>query len=178
MSILRLCPGLLLLVALLAPGDLHAAAAEPRLGFAPIASGPLAEINARDGDAMFNAEFSAQPDLTGAPLVNGLDPQVGATGPGQSARWSATLTPKRFGVYPLALRSVDAAVVKLGGQPLLRHDAAHSDFATCSIARVPLAVNKPDELVVEFLDPGGQGRLSSQNLLLVPPSSRGRPQVV
>jgi hypothetical protein len=159
--------------AALAPSPSRAAVAP--LTFTPITSGPRAEINAKDGDAMFNADFFASADLSGAPVTSRLDATVGAAGPGRSARWSATLTPKQTGGFPIGLRSIGSAVLKLDGRTLLRHDATRNDFAARSVANVPLAANKPYELIVEFLNPTGKGRVVAEWAEPEPLRSSGPP---
>jgi hypothetical protein len=138
--------------------------------FQPIAAGALADINAKDGDAAFNTDYFSSTDLSGPVVTSRLEGNVGgartiATGlgaGGYSVRWSATLTPKVSGTFPLALRSIGAAELAIDGKVLLRHDAARNDFAMRSVAKAALAANKPYELVVEWRNPTGQGRIAAE----------------
>ncbi|MBI5689619.1 MAG: hypothetical protein HZC55_05935 [Verrucomicrobia bacterium] len=157
---LRAVTGLRVALALLVGGASSTWAAEAAPSFTTVTSGARASITARDGDAMFNAEFFAGDDLTGPPVVSRLDPAVGGSGPGRSARWSATVTPKQTGVYPLGLRSLGAAELRIDGNRLARHEADHSDWSARTVVAVPMVAGKPYELVVESRLSGGQGKVA------------------
>jgi hypothetical protein len=139
-------------------------------GFQPIAAGALADVNAKDGDAAFNTDYFASADLSGPVATSRLEGDVGgartmATGlgaGGYSVRWSATLTPKVSGTFPIALRSIGAAELAIDGKVVLRHDATRNDFGVRSVAKLALAANKPYELVVEWRNPTGQGRIAAE----------------
>ena len=145
---------------------LAAHAATP--AFVPLASGEFGEINAGDGDAAFNTDYFNSPDFSGAPVATRLEGSVGAalTGipgigdKGYSVRWSATVTPKRSGVFPLSLRSVGAATVRVDGRTVLEHDATRADFAARSVAKVTMLAARPYEIAVEFRNPTGRGRVA------------------
>ena len=165
-------PLCLSLVALLVCSGLTRAAAPAGSAarFQPIAAGALADVNAKDGDAAFNTDYFASTDLSGPVVTSRLEGNVGgartiATGlgaSGYSVRWSATLTPKVSGTFPLALRSIGAAELAIDGKVVLRHDAMRNDFDVRSVAKVTLAANKPYELVVEWRNPTGQGQIAAE----------------
>jgi hypothetical protein len=151
-------------------GAFAATSAESAARFQPIAAGALAEINAKDGDAAFNTDYFASAELSGPVTTSRLEGNVGGArtiaaglgAGGYSVRWSATLTPKVSGAFPIALRSIGAAELAIDGKVLLRHDASRSDFADRSVANVTLSANKPYELVVEWRNPTGKGRIAAE----------------
>jgi hypothetical protein len=102
----------------------------PAQTFFPVASGPLGDVTARDGDSAFDAQYFAAPDFAGEPVMTRFEARIadGATaiaatipaGGRGSVRWSATITPKRSGVFPLALRATGAAVLKIDDVPVVK----------------------------------------------------------
>jgi hypothetical protein len=163
-------PGLLLaLLAILSGG------ARPMVGhaqtapaaFQPVASGEFGDVNAKDGDAAFNADYFAAPDLTGAPVTSRLEGAVGSGGArilgitgGYSARWSATVTPNRSGEFPLSLRSIASAVLMVDGKILLQRADDATNFNQRTVGSVVMEASKPYEFVVEMRSPDGKGRIA------------------
>ena len=163
-------PGLLLaLLAILIGGISLAMAQSPTAAasFQPVASGEFGDVNAKDGDAAFNADYFAAPDLTGAPITSRLEGAVGSGGSripgitgGYSARWSATVTPNRSGEFPVSLRSIGPAVLLVDGKLLLQRAADATNFNQRTVGSVAMEASKPYEFVVELRSPDGKGRIA------------------
>lgn len=136
--------------------------------YTPLATGPLGDLNAKDGDSGFMAEYFAKPAPTGTPLATRLEPTPGGAPPAAlsgkpgSARWTATLTPRRSGLFTLALRSTAAATLRLDGKILVRRPATASSFAQRSLATAALEKGKPYELIIELRNPTGRGQLAAE----------------
>lgn len=131
--------------------------------FKPLAAGPHGDLNAKDGDRAFNAEYFRTPDFTGEPLVARLEPEIGRQTPPagtRSARWSVTVMPVVSGEFTLALRATAAATLALDGRELLRRGADAAAFAERITTTLPLTKGKPYELSVTFADPTGRGQLA------------------
>jgi len=164
---------------LILSGILSASAIGATSPFSPSTSGAQAEINAKDGDSAFNADYFSNSDLAGVSTVSRLEPAVGGDGkpvPGLptrnwSARWSATLTPKVSGDYPVVLRSIGAAVVKVDGRVVLTQPETQRDFETRNRAMLALEASKPYEIVIELRTPDDRGRVALEWAQPEPPSS-------
>lgn len=119
--------------------------------FVPLGTGPLGEINARDGDRAFNAVYFANAVLAGAPVVTRLEAQVGAEGEppavgedGFSARWTGTLTPAVSGVFPI--RVSGPLSLRVDGRLLASGPETSTGVVT---ARLPMKQGRPYEIVIE-----------------------------
>ena len=128
----------------------------------------MADVNAKDGDAAFNSDYFASLDFTGKPVTSRLESTVGGgskipgiTG-GYSGRWSATVTPKHSGIFPISLRSIGAATLKVDGKVLLQRPPGAADFTQRSLGKVELAVGKPYEFVIELRNADGKGRIAAE----------------
>ena len=148
--------------------------------FLPLASGPLGDVNAKDGDSGFYAEYFAAPNPAGAPLTGRLEATPGAApapgalaGKAHAARWTATLTPRRTGNYTFALRSIGASILKLDGKRLLSRPAASTLINYRTLATAPLETGKPYEVVVELRDPTGKGQIAVE---WSPPTATATPE--
>ncbi len=145
--------------------------------FFPIASGALGDVTTRDGDSAFDVQYFAAPDFAGEPVMTRFEARVA---PGDSAiagsipaggrgsvRWSATVTPKRSGVFMFSLRATGAAVLKIDGAPVVGHPAAAA-LESRSTGSARLLAGRPYEFVVEFPDTDSQGQIA---LEWAPPSA-------
>jgi len=140
---------------------LVARAAQPE--FLPLAAGPLGDLNAKDGDRAFLAEYFHTADFSGEPAASRLEGEIGRQRPPDgaiAARWSATVMPLVSGEFTLSLRSTAAARLKLDGQALLQRTAAATNFAERATTKLTMTKGKPYELVVEFVNSTGRGQLA------------------
>ena len=123
--------------------------------FQPVATGAIGQVNAKNGDAKFLAEYFVAPDFSGQPVASRFETSVGADRtpiPGSaqatsSARWTATVTPSRSGSFQLALRATGPALLMVDGKVVIRSPA---DFTKRNVEQVEMARGKPYEIVVEF----------------------------
>ena len=137
--------------------------------FSPITSSSFAEVNAKDGDNGFLAEYFAGSDFSGTPATTRLEGFVGAdrslvpavAGKNFSVRWTATITPIRSGIFTLSLRAAGSAVLKLDGKILLAN-AGDRPFAERSTAVMEMDSAKPYELVVELKNSDGMARIAAE----------------
>jgi hypothetical protein len=136
--------------------------------FTPLTSGEWGDVNARDGDRAFNVEYFHGLDLRGPAFAARLEPFVGSEpdtlslthGEAYSARWSATVTPARSGMFPVALRSTGAAVLKVDGRVVLTRPKRAGKFDQRTTGSVEMQRGKPYEFVVEFRNPAGTDRVA------------------
>ena len=120
--------------------------------YTPLGIGPLGEINARDGDRMFNATYFNNAVLAGAPAVTRLEAYVGAeaelppavAAPRFSARWTGTLTPAVSGVFPV--RVTGPLSLRVDGRLLASVPDNSTGPAT---AQLPMKQGRPYEMVIE-----------------------------
>lgn len=133
---------------------LTALSAQPA-DWAPVTSGPLGEVNARDGDRAFNTDYFAGAAATGTALVSRLEAVVGAesppsalAGPAYAVRWSGTLTPSTTGFIALSLRSSGEAVLRLDGKVLLQNPSKRFDARATHTMSVQ--AGRPYELEITF----------------------------
>lgn len=120
--------------------------------YTPLGTGPLGEINARDGDRAFNAVYFANAVLAGAPAVTRLEAHVGAETElpaavgveGFSARWTGTLTPAVSGVFPI--RVTGPLSLRVDGRLLA---SGPENGPGAAIAQLPMKQGRPYEIVIE-----------------------------
>lgn len=144
--------------------------------FRSLVGGDLGQVNARDGDNGFLAEYYRSPDLSGAPVSNRLEPAANFSGrsvppipgfeasPGPySVRWTGTVTPARTATYTFGLRGVSAgARLLIDGKPVVTLDAGSKDLASRRVASLDLIADKSYELVVELRNPDSTSRLVTE----------------
>jgi hypothetical protein len=165
--------GLVVLLAVLA-ATLPATAREGALedtAWTPVRSGAGAEINARDGDAGFLAEyFAANGAFDDKPITTrleaianapaaGREPAPGVGAGGYKVRWTGAVTPARSGRYPLSVRSIGAARLKLDGKTLVEREASSKDLAERATTVVEMLANKSYDLVIEFENVDAKGKI-------------------
>ena len=156
-----------LALAVLPAASPGAARTEPVNTFVPIGSGAFADVNAKEGDSGFQAEYFAAQDLSGAATVTRLEGTPGTGGaslPGKakgfSARWAATITPKRSGTFSLSLRSIGASALRVDGKAVLQRAADSTDFKERALGKIDLQASRPYEFVVELRSADAKGRIA------------------
>jgi beta-glucosidase len=111
-------------------------------------------------EAGFKAEYFANKNLEGAPLLTRTDAQINlATAPSGlgpdnwSTRWTTTLTPRRSGHTKFYLRADDGSRLFINGNRLIDHwqDSA----ADVQTATINLTAGQRYELRVEYFQTGG-----------------------
>ncbi|WP_068768463.1 PA14 domain-containing protein [Termitidicoccus mucosus] len=138
--------------------------------FSPVASGPLGDVTTRDGDSAFDVFYFAAPDFAGEPVMTRFEARIASdtsaiaasipAGRRGSVRWSATITPKRSGVFPLSLRATGAAVLKIDGVPVISRPASDTGINSRSTGSAELLAGRPYEFVVEFPGTDAQGQIA------------------
>src|SRR4051812_44751699 len=148
----------LLFLAMLLP--LAQASGEPApsttdAAFEVIRNGNIAQINTKDGDVGFLADYFQSPGLKGDPAVTRIVTSVELHGIEKeltvsSIRWRGAVIPKHSSSFRISLRSTSKARVLVDGQVVASLETDDTDFKKRSVGAVELEAQKPYEFVVEL----------------------------
>lgn len=132
--------------------------------YLPISTQPFAELNTKDGDGGWMADYFAGSDFPGEPVTSRIEKSIGSAqelppavaGKTFSVRWTATITPKQSGQFIFRLRTKCSVVMKLDGETLLESSTGEGANPKSTV-KVEMESAKPYELVVEL--PKSEGKV-------------------
>ena len=124
---------------------------------------PASALTTPDGQAGLRAEYFNSVDLSGAPVVTRVDPQINFRGisynvPGLdsnvfSVRWLGTLTPDDTGTYTLSVTGGDTYKLWLDGKVLIDNPDRHGTVT--QTAEIRLERGRKHAIRFEYFHPSG-----------------------
>lgn len=134
----------------------------------PMAPVPESLLRTADGQPGLHAEYFANRDLSGAPALTRVDPQLdftwgtGAGAPalppdGFSVRWTGKLVPKTSGHHVLSVKGDDGYRLSLDGKRIIEDWTVHAPRARGAVTT--LEAGRSYDVVLEYFEEGGGAEL-------------------